>query len=220
MTLRVQGASSLDRIQPDGSQGGRRGLGDTRASLPKRHEAKALQCPALPSPALGSQRPERARRFLIPLRSRARVERSTAVQPAEPRRARRWPGEAQCRRQSPCRPRPAPLPTPPQAPGRSGRRPDPQGQRWRAAPGPARARRRGVGTKAPCQRLPYNGLALQAARLSPATRHPRASALTSGQRGTVVHRDPDLLHPALSQFQGHLHSLDLAALCPLRRIQT
>lgn len=53
----------------------------------------------------------------------------------------------------------------------------------------------------------------------PAARPPRESALTSGQRGAVVDGDPDLLHSALGQLQGHLHSLDSAALRPPRRIQ-
>lgn len=53
---------------------------------------------------------------------------------------------------------------------------------------------------------------LSTRRGSPAAHPLHTSALTSGQRGTVVDRDPDLLHPALSQLQGHLHSLDSA--CP------
>lgn len=36
----------------------------------------------------------------------------------------------------------------------------------------------------------------------------------------MVDGDPDLLHPALSQLQGHLHSPASAALRPSRRIQT
>lgn len=195
-----------------------------------------------PFPSVTKQRLCSALRSL-PRRSGARRRSAPAVSGSLCAPVRESSGAPRCSRQSlgaagralarqtPARggaaPAPEPVSSPPCAPanpapsaGEERKAPDLQGQRWRATPGPARARRRGVGTKAPRQRLPYNGLALQAARLSPATRHPRASALTSGQRGTVVHRDPDLLHPALSQFQGHLHSLDLATLCPLRTIQT
>lgn len=126
---------------------------------------------------------------------------------------------------APARAVPAPRPERRDPPARGEEReapgPGPQGPPRRAAPGPARAHwRSGAGTTAPRQRPPHNGLALHAARRSPAARPPRESALTSGQRGAVVDRDPDLLHSALSQLQGHLHSLDSAALRPPRRIQT
>lgn len=121
------------------------------------------------------------------------------------------PGEAQRRRRSPRRPRPAP--------GRSGRRRTPGRGDSRGGRRPApHERAGGVCTKAP-GRPPYKGLAPHAAR-APLQPGARAPALTSGQRGTVVHRDPDLLNPTLSQLQRHLRSLGSEALSPLRRTQT
>lgn len=158
----------------------------------------SLQCPALPGPALGARSP-----FPGPpaFGGTSRAQRLGGR-----------PGEAQRRRPSPRRPRPA------RRGGAEGAGPRPAGS---AAEGGARPR-----TGAPRSRHksarpgpPYKGRARHAAR-APLQPGARAPALTSGQRGTVVHRDPDLLNPALSQLQRHLRSLGSVALSPLRRTQT
>lgn len=72
-----------------------------------------------------------------------------------------------------------------------------------ASPGrPARVRfpQRGTGTKPLHTQWPGS------ARGTVCNLAPRAAALTSGQRGSVIDRHPDLLHPALSQFQRHFRS--------------
>lgn len=72
-----------------------------------------------------------------------------------------------------------------------------------ASPGrPARVRfpQRGTGTKPLHTQWPGS------ARGVVCNLAPRAAALTSGQRGSVIDRHPDLLHPALSQFQRHFRS--------------
>lgn len=67
---------------------------------------------------------------------------------------------------------------------------------------PARVRfpQRGTGTKPLHTQWPGS------ARGAVCSLAPRAAALTSGQRGSVIDRHPDLLHPALSQFQRHFRS--------------
>lgn len=114
-------------------------------------------------------------------------------------------------------------PAPPRG-GAGSARPRPAGPAVEggARPGTSAREQRSRHHGGPRRRPPHNGPALRAARRSPAARPPRESALTSGQRGAVVDGDPDLLHSALSQLQGHLHSLDSAAVRPPppRRIQT
>lgn len=67
---------------------------------------------------------------------------------------------------------------------------------------PARVRfpQRGTGTKPLHTQWPGS------ARGAVCSLAPRAAALTSGQRGSMIDRHPDLLHPALSQFQRHFRS--------------
>lgn len=185
----------MDRERGLRPEEGRPGPGDQPAPLPARPRS-----PGSP------RRPGRARRFRVPLRSRRKPSR------AEPR----GDGRRATAPPTPARGGAAPaVPAP-----RRGRRGGAGGARagagtaWRAAPGgPERA-----GGGEPAQKRPA-GARHTMARLSPRRAlpgrgAPRASALTSRQRGAVVDRDPDLLHPALSQFQGHLPSRDSAALRP------
>lgn len=115
-------------------------------------------------------------------------------------------------------PAPKPAPTPPRA-GEERKAPDPGRGDSRGGRRPApHERARGVSTKAPGRAR--HTKASPCTRRAPLCSPARAPALTSGQRGTVVHRDPDLLNPALSQLQRHLRSLGSEALSPLRRTQT
>lgn len=204
VTRSVLATVSLGRIQPRGRPG--RWPRREHAGVPKQR-LSAVPCASRPK------------------RSGGEVPAHTAqlrVQPARPPRCTRRPGEAQRQHSSPSDPRPAPLrqPRPARPGGAEGARPQPAETALEEAPGPHQ-RAGGEESAQSAQPAPVSQrlCSPRGAPLPCSSAPLRTSALTSRQRGTVVDRDPDLLYPALSQLQGHLHSLDSAAL-PLRRIQT
>lgn len=165
--------------------------------------------------------PGGARRF--PLSARAVSGSLCAPRASRVERSPAKPSSRATAPPTPARGGAAPAPCPPRAGAGGEERGAPRPGRGDGAEGGARPAERAGGGE-PAQKRRAGALhtmaSLRARRALPGRPAPRASALTPGQRGAVVDRDPDLLHPALSQLQGHLPSRGSAALRPFRRIQT